>query len=124
MRTGDGFFCVCSIISKESFTELNNFREQILRVKDTEDWPMVIAANKSDLESQRVVTPEELKALAEKYKCPYRETSAKLRKNIDEAFNDLVKVVRDYRKIHKPDLNDGNELPVAEKKRKNPCSLL
>ena len=38
MRTGQGFLCVYSITNKGSFDEIASFREQILRVKDAEDY--------------------------------------------------------------------------------------
>ena len=36
MRTGEGFLCIYSITSRSSFEEIDQFREQILRVKDEE----------------------------------------------------------------------------------------
>lgn len=55
MRTGEGFLLVYSIISKDSFKEINYFLQQILRVKDTPSFPIVLVGNKCDLEYQREV---------------------------------------------------------------------
>jgi GTPase SAR1 family protein len=38
-----------------SFDEINKFYNQILRVKDRSEFPMIIVGNKSDLERERVV---------------------------------------------------------------------
>lgn len=56
MRTGEGFLLIYSLTSRESYEETITFHEQILRVKDRERFPMVIVANKSDLEAERQVS--------------------------------------------------------------------
>jgi GTPase KRas protein len=55
MRTGEGFLAVYSITSRNSFEEITTFHQQILRVKDKDWFPIVIVANKSDLEYERQV---------------------------------------------------------------------
>ena len=42
--------CICS------FDEIYKFHKQILRVKDREEFPMILVGNKADLEHQRVVS--------------------------------------------------------------------
>lgn len=58
MRTGEGFLCVYSITSKNSFEEISTFHQQILRVKDKDFFPIIIVANKCDLESERQVSTQ------------------------------------------------------------------
>ena len=55
MRTGEGFLLVYSITSRTSFDEVASLYEEILRVKDQEWFPVIIVANKCDLESSRQV---------------------------------------------------------------------
>lgn len=55
MRTGEGFILVYSITARESFEEINQFHQQILRVKDKDNFPMVLVGNKCDLEYERQV---------------------------------------------------------------------
>jgi GTPase SAR1 family protein len=55
MRTGEGFLAVYSITSRNSFEEITTFHQQILRVKDKDWFPIVIVANKCDLEFERQV---------------------------------------------------------------------
>lgn len=55
MRTGQGFVMVYSITSRSSFDEINQFHEQILRVKDKDYVPTLLAGNKCDLERERFV---------------------------------------------------------------------
>lgn len=56
MQTGEGVLLVYSITSQQSFKEISAFRQQILRVKDKDYFPMVIVGNKCDLEGRREVT--------------------------------------------------------------------
>eukprot|EP00026_Physarum_polycephalum_P011511 Phypoly_transcript_11742.p1 GENE.Phypoly_transcript_11742~~Phypoly_transcript_11742.p1 ORF type:complete len:178 (+),score=22.18 Phypoly_transcript_11742:620-1153(+) len=94
MRTGQGFVMVYSITSRSSFDEISTFHEQILRVKDKDYVPILLAGNKCDLERERQVTTIEGQELARSFNCPFVETSAKARVNVDEAFHGLVKEIR------------------------------
>jgi GTPase KRas protein len=91
IRSGNGFVLVYSITSRESFKSLPSFRDQIFRVKDSDQYPLVVCANKADMEDRREVTKEEGLALAQKLNCPHFETSARTRVNVEEAFNTLVR---------------------------------
>jgi GTPase KRas len=55
MRTGEGFLLVYSITSRNSFEEISTFYQQILRVKDKDTFPVIVVANKCDLEYERQV---------------------------------------------------------------------
>lgn len=41
MRTGEGFLCVFAVNNDKSFEDVNSYREQIKRVKDADEVPMV-----------------------------------------------------------------------------------
>jgi Ras-related protein R-Ras2 len=56
MRSGEGFLLVFSLTDRNSFEEIYKFHKQILRVKDRDEFPMMLVANKCDLEHQRVVS--------------------------------------------------------------------
>lgn len=61
---------------------------------------------------------EELKS---QLKIPYLETSAKTRQNVEEAFYDLVRLIRNYQLKERPPINVCNK----DKKRKfKGCTLL
>ncbi|MEJ1280062.1 hypothetical protein NN561_011001 [Cricetulus griseus] len=82
MRTGEGFLCVFAINNTKSFEDIHHYREQIKRVKDSEDVPMVLVGNKCDLPS-RTVDTKQAQDLARSYGIPFIETSAKTRQHID-----------------------------------------
>lgn len=46
-----------------SFEEIYKFQRQILRVKDRDEFPMILVGNKADLELQRQVSPTDCRDL-------------------------------------------------------------
>lgn len=98
MRTGEGFLLVYLINLRHSMEELHSFYEQILRVKDAERVPCVVVGNKCDLDLERQVSFDEGLQLANSFGCIFLETSAKRRINVEEAFYDLVRAVREEEK--------------------------
>lgn len=79
MKTGQGFLLVFSITSPSSLTELAGLREEIIRIKDDENVPMVIVGNKADLEEARVVPRAKGFSISQKWGAPYYESSARTR---------------------------------------------
>lgn len=96
MRTGEGFLLVYSVTSRSSFEEIMAFHQQILRVKDRDQFPVVIVGNKCDLESDRQVTEDEGRELAKEFGCDFIETSAKQRIHVEESFYQLVRAIRKF----------------------------
>jgi len=92
MKSGQGFLLVFSITSLSSLHELYELREQIVRIKDDPNVPMVVVGNKSDLEEDRAVRRQDGFAIADKWGgSPYYETSAKRRANVEEAYKHLAR---------------------------------
>ncbi|KAL6461477.1 hypothetical protein MHYP_G00296210 [Metynnis hypsauchen] len=106
MRTGEGFLCVFAINNTKSFEDIHQYREQIKRVKDSDDVPMVLVGNKCDLPA-RTVDTRQAQELARSYGIPYIETSAKTRQGVEDAFYTLVREIRQHklRKLNPPDDN-------------------
>ena len=105
MKTGQGFLLVFSITSQSSFYELAELREQIRRIKDDANVPMVLIGNKSDLEDDRAIPRPRAFAISRDWNIPYFETSARRRANVDEAFVDLC------RQIIRKDQNERRNYP-------------
>ncbi|KAI2519587.1 RIT1 isoform 5, partial [Pan troglodytes] len=59
MRAGEGFIICYSITDRRSFHEVREFKQLIYRVRRTDDTPVVLVGNKSDLKQLRQVTKEE-----------------------------------------------------------------
>ncbi|XP_054271158.1 ras-like protein 2 [Macrosteles quadrilineatus] len=118
MRSGEGFLLVFAVTDKASFDEMYKFHRQILRVKDRDEFPMLMVGNKADLEHQRVVSTADAQNLARQLKIPYIECSAKLRMNVDQAFHELVRIVRKFQLSERPPLKPNSN------KRKKKCVIL
>ncbi|KAH7304999.1 ras family-domain-containing protein [Stachybotrys elegans] len=91
MKTGQGFLLVFSITSSSSLNELSSLREEIIRIKDDENVPIVIVGNKADLEESRAVSRAKGFAISQRWGAPYYEASARSRTNVDEVFVDLCR---------------------------------
>jgi len=95
VRTGQGYLLVYSVSSAYSLKELNMFRDQILRAKDADKVPMVLVGNKCDLQpTERQVSTADGQQTGKVFGCPFFESSAKMRINVDNAFYQLVREVR------------------------------
>ncbi|XP_037703369.1 ras-related protein Rap-1b-like [Choloepus didactylus] len=113
MKNGHGFALDYSITAQSTFNDLQGLREQILRVKDTNDVPMILVGSKHDLEDERVVGKEQGQNLARQWNnCAFLESSAKSKINVNEIFYDLV-------------LQINRKTPVPGKDcKKTSCQLL
>ncbi|RGB39533.1 P-loop containing nucleoside triphosphate hydrolase protein [Rhizophagus diaphanus] len=76
IRTGEGFLLVYSI--------------------DKDYFPIIVVANKCDLEMKRQVSGHE--ELAKQFNCRFIEISTKQHVNVDETFYNLVREIRRYDK--------------------------
>lgn len=94
MRGGEGFILVYTVTEKRSFEEIRRFKAMIDRVRNYEKVPIVIAANKKDLEHKRQISTKEGELMAKEFDCPFFETSASLRHNVDETFEEIVRCIR------------------------------
>eukprot|EP01120_Amphizonella_sp_Union-15-10_P002553 TRINITY_DN1282_c0_g1_i1.p1 TRINITY_DN1282_c0_g1~~TRINITY_DN1282_c0_g1_i1.p1 ORF type:complete len:217 (-),score=60.67 TRINITY_DN1282_c0_g1_i1:121-699(-) len=120
MRTGQGFILTYAITSRPSFDELKQFKSQIHRVKDSDKVPIVMAGNKADLEEERQVTTGEGQELGKSWGCPFFETSAKTRINVEESFFQLV---REIIKLNPGGAAGDKKNKKGGNKKKKGCSL-
>ncbi len=88
-----GFLLLYSITSRSSFEEVKGLREQIIQSRG-KDIPVVLVGHQLDLEDKRQVATAEGKELAKTLGCSFFEASAKCRINVEEAFFQLVREVK------------------------------
>ncbi|KAG0361820.1 small GTPase superfamily [Gamsiella multidivaricata] len=93
-RSGEGFICVFSLCEYESFMHTQEFKDQISRVLDDDKIPFILVGNKADLTQLRKVNYDEAAARAVEWNCPYYETSAKTRHNVDEVYTVLMRKIQ------------------------------
>lgn len=88
-RQADGIMVGCDITNERSFRAINNWIQSIYKVKSA-DTPVVLFANKIDLEEERVVSKDDIQALAEQHKMNLHHTSAKTGFGVSEMVNDVL----------------------------------
>merc|ERR1711884_402208 len=121
MRSGEGFLLVFSLADRSSFDEMYKFHKQVLRVKDRDEFPMLIVGNKADLDKNRQESRQECENMAKQLKTPFIECSAKNRMNVDQAFYELVRLIRKFQALERP-ITQGQA--GNTEKSKSSCSLL
>uniref|UniRef100_A0A6B2LL87 Uncharacterized protein n=1 Tax=Arcella intermedia TaxID=1963864 RepID=A0A6B2LL87_9EUKA len=92
-RISHGFLLIYSVTSRQSFEQVSAFRDQILRVRDKDHFPMILCGNKCDLK-EREVSKEEGDSLAKSWGIPFYETSALANIEVVESFHGLVRELR------------------------------
>lgn len=115
IRSAEGFVIVYSISSRLLFSRIENFQNQIWRVREssvsslwytgspissvTPSAPIsiMLVGNKSDKVTEREVFTYEGQALAQKLGCGFLEASAKNCIAVEDAFYNLVRQLRRQR---------------------------
>ena len=113
-KAADGIVFVYDVTNKPSFENIKNW------IKDAEskanDFKIIIVGNKIDLNDSREVSFEEGKNLAKKKNCPFFESSAKDKINIDEIFITLLEeILKAQKNIKEEKKNEGENKIILEK---------
>ncbi|XP_066493186.1 GTP-binding protein RAD [Tiliqua scincoides] len=117
MKMGDAYIIVYSVTDKVSFEKASELRIQLRRARQTEDIPIILVGNKSDLVRSREVSIEEGRACAVVFDCKFIETSAALHHNVKDLFEGIIRQIR-LRKDSKED----NARRMANTKRRESIS--
>lgn len=127
IRSGEGFLLVFDVTDAESFADLNELYEQILRVKNGgTNIPAILVGNKIDLAEKRKVTPEEAEQKARNWSIRYIETSAKTKHNVDKVFCELMRIVRPFKNPVRETgpAPSGGPIKQQKDKKKKKCTIL
>lgn len=80
----------------------------------------MLVGNKSDANTQRVVSKEEGQKLAHEMGCKFIETSARYNENVDKAFEDMIIQIEGWdKKDAAGAAGDGDGEPVGK-----PCTVM
>jgi len=110
MKTGDGFLVVYSVTSRTSFETVDFFKNHIYKVQEGKpEIPMVLVGNKTDLEHERQVTPEEGEKWAKKNSMGWLETSAKRNQGVAEMFYNAVRYINRWRLKYAPPAKEDSK---------------
>jgi len=92
IKEREGFLIVFDVNNAKSFEDITQYMDQIKRVKDGEEIPMMMVGNKCDL-STRSVDMQQAGDLARNYGISFIETSAKTKMGVDDAFHTLLREI-------------------------------
>nr|ADN96601.1 Rab GTPase 2-like protein [Euplotes octocarinatus] len=96
-RKSAGIILTYDITNQDSFDQLENRLEDV-RLESPEA-SIVVCGNKSDLETERVITAEQGMKFAENYGASFIETSAKNNILVDELFILLTRLIIQKEKV-------------------------
>ena len=89
-----GCFIVYDIANEESFENVDKWYSEAVKTI-SENASIILVGNKCDLEDQRKITKEMGEEKAKNLKCPFFETSAKTKINIEEIFQEITNNIYD-----------------------------
>ena len=107
-KDADGFLIVFSVNDLKSFEEAQEFREQIVKIRQDETIPFILVGNKVDLEERQVKVGQAL-AKATDWNVWYMETSAKTRKNVCKVFINVMNKMIEKQRIQAIPVDDKEE---------------
>ncbi|CAL8380968.1 unnamed protein product [Arctogadus glacialis] len=117
MKMGDAYIIVYSVTDKSSFEKASELRIQLRRARQSENIPIILVGNKSDLVRSREVSKDEGSACAVVFDCKFIETSASLHHNVLDLFQGIVRQIRLRR-----DTKEENARRMANCKRRESIS--
>jgi small GTP-binding protein len=86
----DGVLLVFDVTQEKSVSSLTKWLQQI---HETKPCPYMIAANKCDLEDQRIISEEQIGEIEERFATQCVPTSAVTGLNVDHAFNLIINTI-------------------------------
>jgi len=90
-------FCLYSVTATYTFDYVIKSIKEIVDDRGTDEIPMVLVGNKRDLMEKRKIPTEQGAQLAERFGCPFYETSARPNIDCDKPFYDIVRQMNCWR---------------------------
>jgi small GTP-binding protein len=121
-KGANGILLIFDVTNKNSFEHVRDWI-QTIREESSEAITIYLVGNKIDINDNRIISKEEGNKLADEFKMPYFETSAKKNLGVDDVFMSLIKEIdKLYKELHNEEIEDKNlNLSKKKKKRKKCC---
>jgi small GTP-binding protein len=124
-RNADCCLLVYDITDKNSFEEIKNFFNEKVKEKCKENIPIILLGNKTDLENQRQVQPEDGANFCTENGYIFMETSCLKNRNVADAFETLIELANRDALTRKGTAKNEKKITVSKadnKKDKKSCS--
>jgi ankyrin repeat protein len=105
MKNGQAFILVYHIAHKDTFRDLQDLYQLVLRVKDVTNLPCIVIGSSSHSSKERQVSIKEAALFANDLDFPFHETSARCHVNTQKAFEEVIRL---FCKMKKEDDNMNN----------------
>ncbi|KAG9508682.1 GTP-binding protein Rheb [Fragariocoptes setiger] len=109
-----GYCLVYSINSLKSFEVIKIIYEKLLDMTGKVHIPIVLVGNKNDLHTERVITYEEGKKLADLMKAVFMEVSAKQNSVVNKMFHNLIEQIEQV----------DNQLNENHQEKPSKCTII
>ena len=121
-KGANGIILIYDVTNKQSYENVKNWLTQI-KEEANPNVIIYLAGNKIDVEEdQRVITTEDGQKIADEYKLPFKETSAKNGINVNEIFQELVEKIDEvFSKLEVPKSDQKNKLYDGKSKKRACC---
>lgn len=94
IKLGDGYILTFALNDESSFEYIKGLMRRIAEVKEETTSAIILVGNKSDLESEKIITPETAGELISRYQyCQYYEASARGNINVDSIFHQVIREI-------------------------------
>jgi len=125
----DCYLLVYDITTPFSFEELKHMRVRILQLRKAAYYPMVYCGNKCDLKEYRQVSEKDgqnyVSLLANaNISYPFFETSAKTRTNIQESFEEAVRLIRKFKSKNVTSSSSPTTKKQGKETQTRKCTIL
>ena len=117
-KGANGIILIYDVTNVQSYENVKNWISQI-RDEANPNVVIYLAGNKVDVSEQdKLVKTEDGQKIADEFKLPFYETSAKNGVNINKIFEDLVEVIDEiYSKLEVPKTDQKNKLYNGKARR-------
>jgi small GTP-binding protein len=114
-----GFVLVYSIDDRSSFENCKDIYRNLMSASSG-SVPIVLVANKTDLENQRLIKYDEGKQLADQWKAYFLETSAQTGDKVIDVFTSCLNIIENNRNGINNNINqDQQQLQQQQQQQQN-----
>jgi small GTP-binding protein len=113
-KKADCCLLVYDITNRKSFEEVRDYYNENIKEKCKKNIKIILLGNKTDLEDQRKVPPEEAAGFALENDYIFMETSCLKNKNVADAFETLIEITNMEAKKNMYSNNNANNNKTGE----------